>query len=148
METLDVVIVIAYLIFMLVLGMYASKKQETMEDFYLGGKGIGTFSMMALWLSSWVGGATLVGTAGNAYDVGISAFWYVGAICFGFGVFGLFFTGLIKEAGDMFNLGSIFSIDPVWPGLLVSILTFIPISIMSEPSEEDVEKARKYLISK
>lgn len=103
MGILDIIIIVAYLIFMLCLGIYASKKQKNMEDFYLGGKNIGTWSMMSLWLSSWVGGAAIVGTAGNAYSMGITAFWYVGAMCFGFGVFGLLFTGIIKDAGDKFD---------------------------------------------
>lgn len=103
MNTIDIIIMIFYLLFMLALGIYASKKQTGMEDYYLGGKKIGTFSMMCLWLSSWVGGAAIIGTAGNAYEIGISAFWYVGAMCFGFAVFGLTFPKVIKRAGDKFN---------------------------------------------
>lgn len=100
---IDISIIIGFLIFMLGLGIYASKKQVSMEDFYLGGKNIGTFSMMTLWLSSWVGGAAIIGTAANAYDMGITAFWYVGAMCFGFAIFGSTFTTLIKRVGDKFN---------------------------------------------
>lgn len=103
MHIIDISIIIIYLIFMLILGVFASKKQVDMEDFYLGGKNIGTFSMMTLWLSSWVGGAAIIGTAANAYDMGITAFWYVGAMCFGFAIFGLSFTSLIKRVGDKFN---------------------------------------------
>jgi SSS family solute:Na+ symporter len=103
MNIIDISIIVGYLIFMLILGIFASKKQVSMEDFYLGGKKIGTFSMMSLWLSSWVGGAAIIGTAANAYDMGITAFWYVGAMCFGFAIFGSSFTALIKRVGDKFN---------------------------------------------
>lgn len=103
MDIIDIIIILAYLGFMLYLGFYVSKKQKNMEDFYLGGKRIGTFSMMCLWLSSWVGGASIIGTAANAYSMGITAFWYVGAMCFGFAIFGLTFTKLIKKVGDKFS---------------------------------------------
>ncbi|WMM24364.1 sodium:solute symporter family protein [Tissierella sp. MB52-C2] len=103
MNIIDIILIISYLVFMLYLGFYASKKQNSMEDFYLGGKKTGTISMMCLWLSSWVGGAAIVATAANAYELGITAVWYVGAMCVGFAVFGLTFTTLIKKVGDKFS---------------------------------------------
>ncbi|MSU00591.1 sodium:solute symporter family protein [Tissierella pigra] len=103
MNIIDIILIIAYLIFMLYLGFYASKKQNNMEDFYLGGKKTGTISMMCLWLSSWVGGAAVIATAANAYELGITAVWYVGAMCVGFAIFGLTFTKLIKKVGDKFS---------------------------------------------
>lgn len=103
MNTLDIAIVLTYFVLMLGLGIYSSRDQNTMEDFYLGGKGMGTISMMSLWLSSWIGGAAIIGTADNAYQMGITAVWYIWSMCIGFAVFGLFFTPIIKEAGDKFN---------------------------------------------
>lgn len=103
MGLLDILIIVGYFIAMIYIGFYASKKQKNMNDYYLGGKKTGTFYMMCLWLSSWVGGASIVGTASNAYSLGITAFWYVGSMCFGFAIFGLTFTRLIKKVGDKFN---------------------------------------------
>lgn len=103
MGVLDIIMILGYLIFMLWLGIYASKKQKNIEDFYLGGKNMGTLSMMSLWLSSWVGGAAIIGTAENAYKMGITGIWYVGSMCIGFAVFGTFFTGRIKELGNKFE---------------------------------------------
>ncbi len=103
MEFIDVSIIVIYLLGMLFIGIMSNKNQKTMEDFFLGSKDLNTFSIMSLWLSSWVGGAAIVGTADNAYNMGITAFWYVGAVCIGFAIFGLFFTGLIKDAGDKFD---------------------------------------------
>ena len=103
MSTFDIAIIVMYFLVMLAIGFYFSRKQNDMEDFYLGGKGIGVFSTMSLWLSAWIGGAAIIGTADNAYTMGITAVWYIGSMCFGFATFGIFFTPIIKEAGDKFE---------------------------------------------
>lgn len=47
--------------------------------------------------------------------------------------------------GSSFNLGKIFNIDPLWPGLLVSAIVFILMSIIVNPSQHDKEKIERYL---
>ena len=76
LSTLDTGIIFAYLALMIAIGVYAGRKQDTVEDFFVAGGRVGTFSIACLWLASWAGGAAIVGGTGKAYDVGISGGWY------------------------------------------------------------------------
>ena len=100
MSSLDIGLIIFYMIAMLVLGIIANRKQKNMDDYYVAGRKIGAFSVMCLWLASWFGGASIVGSAGTAYDLGITAIWYVGTVGIGCILFALTFSHLIKKIGD------------------------------------------------
>jgi len=93
-------IIIGYMLGMLALGLYANRKQKNMDDYYVAGRRLGAFSIMCLWLASWVGGASVVGSANTAYEMGITAIWYVGTVAFGCILFALLFSHLIKKIGD------------------------------------------------
>ncbi len=45
MGAVDIVIIAAYMILMLVLGIYAGKKQKNTEDYFLAGKNADVFSV-------------------------------------------------------------------------------------------------------
>ena len=97
--TLDTGIIFAYFVILLGIGFYASRKQETVEDYFLGGGKIGTLSIACLWVASWVGGAAIVGGTATAYEFGISAGWYTMSMAIGCVLFGLFFAKQVKRAG-------------------------------------------------
>ena len=97
MSPLDTGIVFGYLALMIAIGPYASRRQDSVEDYFIGGGRIGTFSIACLWLASWIGGASIVGGAAKAYDIGISSSWYVLAIAIGCLMFGLFFGGQLAS---------------------------------------------------
>lgn len=46
--TLDTGIIFAYFLLLLAIGIYASRRQETVEDYFIGGGRIGTFSIACL----------------------------------------------------------------------------------------------------
>ena len=79
MELSSVVVlitIIAYLLMMIVIGVKFSKTNNTVDDFYLGGRKLGPFvtamSAEASDMSSWL----LMGLPGVAYLTGIcDAFW-------------------------------------------------------------------------
>ncbi len=96
---IDVGIIFGYLMMLLVIGILTSRKQGSVEDYFLASGRVGTISVACLWLASWVGGAAIVGGAANAYDVGISSAWYMGAMAIGCLLFGLFFSVRIKRIG-------------------------------------------------
>ena len=75
MSNLDTGIIFAYFFAMIAIGIYASRHQHSVEDYFVAGRRIGTFSIACLWLASWVGGAAIVGGAAKAYEVGISSAW-------------------------------------------------------------------------
>lgn len=99
MSALDTGIIVAYLAMMVVIGLYASRKQGSVEDYFVASGRIGTVSIACLWLAGWVGGAAVVAGASNAYKFGISAGWYIGSMAIGCLLFGLFFAARVNRAG-------------------------------------------------
>lgn len=104
MAQLDIGIIFTYLLMLIGIGLYAGRRQKTASDFYVAGGRLGTFSIACLWLASWVGGAAIVGGAARAYDFGVSAAWYIGAMAIGCLLFGLFFARRVKQLGDKHQL--------------------------------------------
>ncbi len=100
MSGFDTFIIFAYLAAMIGVGIYASRRQKNVEDFYFAGGRLGTFSIACVWMASWIGGAAIVGGASKAYDIGISAGWYIAAMAIGCLLFGVFFAGRIKRIAD------------------------------------------------
>lgn len=103
MSIIDSGIIILYLATMLAVGIYANRKQKDMDDYYVAGRKAGVFSITSLWLSSWVGGAAVMGCSSKAYEMGISAMWFVGANAIGCLLFAFTFSGIIKRIGDNLN---------------------------------------------
>lgn len=64
--------VIGYGIFMLVLGVYYSKKITTSDDFILAGKSLGPIVLMGTLLATWVGSGSVTGGQNSmAYSFGL-----------------------------------------------------------------------------
>jgi SSS family solute:Na+ symporter len=107
MSAIDTGIIFAYMALMLVIGLYASHKQDNVEDYFVASGRLGTVSIACLWLSSYVGGAAIIAGAANAYDMGISAGWYIGAMIIGCAGFGMLFAARVKRLGNhLHGLGS------------------------------------------
>ena len=83
MNVLDVIIILAYFVGMIVLGLIANKKQTGVDDYYLGGRSMGALKIGALWMAGWIGGSSVIGTSSNSYSMGITGVWYVGEIAIG-----------------------------------------------------------------
>ncbi|MEL6820970.1 MAG: sodium:solute symporter [Calditrichota bacterium] len=76
MAPLDIWIVIAYLIFVVALGIWLGKQHESAEDYFLAGRSmIWPFIGLSLFASN-ISSSTLIGLAGDAYSTGISVFNY------------------------------------------------------------------------
>ena len=95
---LDTGIIFGYFVLLIVIGVYASRRQDSVEDYFIGGGRIGTFSIACLWVASWVGGAAIVGGTATAFEVGVSAGWYTMSMSIGCVLFGLFFAKEVKRA--------------------------------------------------
>lgn len=104
MSAIDTAIIFGYFSLLIAIGIYASRRQNSISDYFVAGGRLGSFSIACLWLASWVGGASIVGGAAKAYDIGISAAWYVTAIGMGCLLFGLFFAARVKRLGDDHSL--------------------------------------------
>jgi len=99
-STLDTGIIFAYMGLMVAIGLYANYRQKNVEDYYVAGRRLGPFSIACLWLASWVGGASIIGSSARAHEIGISAIWYVLALAIGCLLFGLFAAARIQKLGD------------------------------------------------
>lgn len=98
-RSVDLIIIVAYFVLMAVLGVVGYKKNKTSEDYFVAGKRLGTFSLAAMWMSSWIGGASIVGTSTDAYNLGVTGGWYVLILSFGCVIFGLTFSKIVNRLG-------------------------------------------------
>lgn len=104
MSSIDIVIIALYMVGMLFIGFYSNKKQKNSEDYFVAGRRAGVFSITCLWMSSWIGGASIVGTTSRAYDMGITAIWYVVIIAISLAVFSMTFAKIIKRISNKFHM--------------------------------------------
>ncbi len=104
LSSIDTSIIFAYLALMIAIGLYASRGQDSVKDFFVAGGKLGTLSIACLWLASWVGGAAIVGGAAKAYEFGISGGWYITCMAIGCLLFGVFFAARVKRWGDEHQL--------------------------------------------
>lgn len=74
-STLDIIILVAYLILTLFIGWYVSNKVKGFDDFALGGRTFGPFVLAATFgatnFSTW----SMVGKPGIVYNAGITIIW-------------------------------------------------------------------------
>ena len=77
MTFLDYAILVLYLLGMLAIGYFASKKIHNAHDFSIGSKQIGPFVLICSSIATASGAGTCMGQAGKAYTEGFSAFWLV-----------------------------------------------------------------------
>ncbi|MDD7464069.1 MAG: sodium:solute symporter family protein [Anaerococcus sp.] len=78
MKTIVVSIVVLYMLFMLFIGRYSSKKISSNEDFMLAGRRLGPILMAGTLAATEIGGGSSLGVVEKAFgDWGIDASWYV-----------------------------------------------------------------------
>lgn len=100
MGTLDTAILFGYLAVLIALGFYANYRQRDIDDYFVAGRRMGPFTIGCLWLASWVGGASIVGSSSRAYELGVTGIWYVLALALGCLLFGLLLAARVKRLGD------------------------------------------------
>lgn len=102
MSTATVVLItlIGYKLLLIAVGLWATAKNRTETDFFLGGRGLGPFvaglSYAASTSSAWV----LLGFSGFVYAVGISAIWMVPGIWAGYAVVWLYFGPRLRAQSE------------------------------------------------
>ena len=100
LRLIDGIIIIVYFSVMAALGVVAFKRNKSSEDYFVAGKTLGVFSLAAMWLSSWIGGSSIVGTSTDAYNLGVSGGWYVFILSIGCVIFGVTFSKPAKRVGE------------------------------------------------
>jgi SSS family solute:Na+ symporter len=100
MSVIDTTILFAYLALMIGLGIYAQRRQQGVEDYFVAGRRLGPVTVACLWVAAWIGGASIVGTSARIYEFGVTGIWYILAIAIGCLLFGLTMARRVKQLGD------------------------------------------------
>ncbi len=97
-ETIIFIGVGIYIVLMLLIGAYASKKTHSATEFIIAGRNMPMFLCTATIIATWFGGGTMMGVSGSAYDDGL-----LGVIADPFGaalallLIGLFFARIVRR---------------------------------------------------
>ena len=97
-ETIIFIGVAMYLVMMLGIGVYASKKADSTENFIVAGRRMPIWIMSATIVATWFGGGTMMGTAGASYErglLGVIADPFGGALCLF--IVGFFFVRIFRR---------------------------------------------------
>ena len=87
-----------YIVLMLAVGVYASRRTHTVTEFIVAGRGLPLWICTATVIATWFGGGTMMGTSGSAYQYGL-----LGVIADPFGsalclfLVGFFFARLFRR---------------------------------------------------
>ncbi|MDF1547525.1 MAG: sodium:solute symporter family protein [Bacteroidales bacterium] len=82
MNLIDIIVFIVYFAAMLGVGIYFYKKNENVEDYYVGGRSMGAWHIGLSVVATDVGGGFSIGLGGLGYVIGLAGSW-------------MLFTGLI-----------------------------------------------------
>jgi solute:Na+ symporter, SSS family len=107
MHWIDISIFIVYMVAMLGVGMYFYRSNKTKDDYYVGGRNIGSWHIGLSVVATDVGGGFSIGLGGLGFTMGLSGSW-------------MLFTGLIGAW-----LASVFLIPKVFAlGKKINLFTF------------------------
>ncbi|HCD51697.1 MAG TPA: sodium transporter [Balneolaceae bacterium] len=90
LDTIDFVTIGIYIIAIMAIGIWVSRKTETSDDYFLAGRSLTWFFIGSSLLASNISSSSLIGMAGSAYKSGISVYnyeWMAGLILVVFAVF-------------------------------------------------------------
>ena len=97
MQTLNIVIIAAYLLSMLLFGWWGRRRTQGSSDYLLAGRRLGPLLYTGTMSAVVLGGAATVGGVGLGYVHGISGMWLVIAIGVGVLVLSLFFAPVLQR---------------------------------------------------
>lgn len=87
----------ALTVFYFFIGLHASKNIETNTDFFLASRDLGLFPVMFTLIATQLGGGMLLGTAQEAYNIGIFGVLYTLGMSLGFLALGLGFAAKLRS---------------------------------------------------
>jgi len=97
-SVLDIVIIVLYLVMLLGVGYYASRRVKGTEDYAIAGRKLGYPVLLGTLIGTSIGAAATIGKAGMAYEVGIGLFFATTAYSIGLFLFG-FIAPIIRRTG-------------------------------------------------
>ena len=103
---LTIGIIITYLIVLLIIGIFSSKKIKNSKDFFLANRSLKTFPLTATLTATVVGGSATIATAKLIYLNGLPSMWLDIGSAMGLIFLGLFFAKKVRKTG-LFTLSEI-----------------------------------------
>ena len=97
LSVIDLFIIGAYLVSMVAVGVYFMKRIKNTGDYYVAGRSLGPWVMMATVCATIIGGSGLMGRAGVAYSSGTKA--VITAVPYVLGMF--IFSGISGRISDI-----------------------------------------------
>lgn len=85
--TLDILIILIYVVSMVLIGCYGMRRAKTHEDYLVAGRNLGPGFYVGTLAAVVLGGASTIGTVRLGYVYGISGFWLCAAL--GLGLVGI-----------------------------------------------------------
>lgn len=64
-----------YLVILVIIGIFVSKRSKTFDDYFLAGRGLGLWPTTATMLASWAGAGVVIGFTGYFFEGGYSMIW-------------------------------------------------------------------------
>lgn len=99
--------VVAYMVFCVLTGLWAMKRTQNSNDFFIAGRGLGPIVVALALFSSTLSGFGFVGGPGLVYSIGVSSFWMVVISSTGYAI-GFFLVAkrirMIAELRDCLSL--------------------------------------------
>ena len=103
---LDMLIVAAYLVVMLLIGLRFMKRVKNREDFYAADHSLGTPVLLATVCATIIGGSSMMGRAGLGYTSGIECLMTALPYMLGMFLFSAY-AGRIYDVGEKYGVTSI-----------------------------------------
>jgi SSS family solute:Na+ symporter len=96
---LQLIIISAYFVAMVIIGLVSRKKARGIDDFFVAGRKGGTLLITGSLLATIVGGSATVGMAGLGFSRGLTGAWWLLVGSIGLIVLGLFFAKKVRGYG-------------------------------------------------
>jgi len=68
----DLIVIVIYMLAILGVGYYASRKVKSSEDYTIAGRRLGFPVLLGTLIGTAIGAGATIGKAGKAYDIGIA----------------------------------------------------------------------------
>lgn len=95
------IILLSYLAVTAMVGMYFTKKNKNIAEFFVAKRGLGTLLIISVVFPEIIGGNAAVGVSEGAFEIGISSVWLIWAMragCFIFAIFvSKFYYNMIRS---------------------------------------------------
>jgi len=72
---LYLVVILAYLVLLVAIGLYKTRHVKTQEDFAIAGRRLSVFVLICTLVTTWIGSGSLLGDAGLQFRVGVAGLW-------------------------------------------------------------------------